>query len=227
MTNKFLLFVGCVLILLTPVTAGELYEVEDYLSATIGINPYGDGPPPVNTPRTPTSPSPSDNPFNPSPNDPAPVNSPPTPNSGDSGSDGNGNYNQIFGFGNQSSGSWTVGTKSGTQNRQTSETRDYLTQAILSGNGTIIRSRGKYARPENITKPKVESVPQVSAIPRLFREASDKRIVFKKIQKAIKNPYAGCYSTAFVVNDCSCDGYSLAVPTMIELRQDILTICLA
>lgn len=194
--------------------AGELYELEDYLEATTGDNPYDDPPPPV---RSPDVPSPTGSgPFSPLPNEPVPSNpdNPNSPTNGNSGFYGNGNFNS-FGFDNQSF--WT---NRGNQNQGT---RDYLVMAILTNKESLVRSRGRYAKKTGTIFGK--NVETVSAVPRFFRKTPDKQVAYQKVQKSIKTPFERCHKTFNVSPSYCYNGIENAFS--LTKQNSLLTLCLA
>jgi hypothetical protein len=192
--------INCLIVV--PVYAGELYETEDYLSSTIGINPYDDGPPPVGLPDFPSFSG--NSPFSPHPNNPLPDNSPDNGGSSDSGNYGNGNFNQLFGFDNQSF--WT---NYDNRNQTVIEIRDYLTQAILTNRGHFVRNRGRYAeQTQEITG---KNIGTLSVFSRFLRKTPDKQITYKKVQKSVKTPFERCYQTTFISADYLCDGFETSI----------------
>lgn len=211
-TIKMILCVFLVLVAV-PVYAGELYELEEYLEATTGNNPYDDPPPPV---RSPDSPSPSGgDPFVPmNPND-VPTNpvNPDSPTNGDSGSYGNGNFN-FFGSDNQSF--WT---NQENQSQSSNGTQDYLTQAILNRE-TFVRNRGKrYAKqtPE-IFKANVRALPTFS---RFFRKVEDQQIAVKKITRTFKiqgTRFDTCFDLSL---NGSCHDYSTTLSPVKGLQTTL------
>jgi hypothetical protein len=191
------MFIVCFLVCL-PIFAGELYEMEDYLASTIGMNPYdGDWGSPVDTLGSPPS---SDNfPSYPLSNDPIFDNGP--SGSGSNNSGGGGNFNQFFGF-NTTFSSWT---NYGNRNQSNSETKDYLTQAILTNFGGLIlfRRRGKY---EKATFHGIEGIQAVSIFSRYIRKVWDKQIAVAKITRTFKiqgTRFDSCFDVS--VNDFNID----------------------
>jgi hypothetical protein len=196
-----ILIISCLIVL--PVYSGELYETQDYFSSTIGIKTYDYVPPPVGSPDFPSF---SENsPFSPHPDNPVPDNSPDNNGgSSDFGNYGNGNFNQLFGFDNQSF--WT---NYDNRNQTVIEMRDYLTQAILTNRGHFVRNRGRYAKQtQEITG---KNIGTLSGVSRFLRKTPDKQITYKKVQKSIKTPFERCYQTTFISADYLCDGFETSI----------------
>jgi hypothetical protein len=205
--NKLFLFVGCFILSVTPVFAGELYELEEYLSAINVDNPYEDVPP-ITDVRPPAEPS-SDKPPDTPPNDSVPDSGQGSSGSGDnSDSYGSGNFNQSFGFG-FGQGSQT---NQNNQNRKTTEVRDYLTQATRTNLGgfSLYRSRGKRHAQTKETAC-LENVFALPKIPHRVRKVRDKQVAYKKVQKSVNITFEGCFKAALVSADYLYDGFEAAV----------------
>jgi hypothetical protein len=204
MNKIFLLVIGCLFLVNISSYAGELYETEEYLAAINVDNPYGDIPPVVDSDFDSFSGGGEES--NPRTGNPAPNTGPSNSGGGDnSGSYGEGNFNQFFGF---DSGSWTTGTK----NQTAIETKDYLTQAILTNAGGFIlyRNRGKrYAQTKETTC--LESVSALSIVPHRIRAVWDKQVAYKKIQRAVKTPFERCYTATVISDDYFGDGFETFV----------------
>jgi hypothetical protein len=199
--NKILLII-CLFVIVIPVYAGDLYETDEYLSAINVDNPYNDNSPPVMDSGLGTSSNGGNSP-DPLPKEPVPDSPDTSPdNSGDNRFDFSGkNFNQFLNFG---SNSWATGTK----NQNATKTNDYLTQAILTNNGTVYRSRGKRYEKTKETFYGIENLQMVSIIPYRVRKIRDEQVAYQKIQRTVKTPFERCYTATFISDDYLGDGFA-------------------
>jgi hypothetical protein len=212
--NKLILgFASWLVFTALPIYAGELYELEEYLSAINVDNPYGDtggGGAPVG----------NGSPFSPDGGSRNAPTSGPALSNGGSGGGGIGNWSS-FGGGSFNSLSNPFSTsrwqpQRSNQSQGKTNTRDYLTQALLTNTGGLVLRRDKGTRHAKKATQAFcfEDIQAVSVIPRRIREVWDKQIVHQKVQRAVKTPYERCYQTTLIADGYICDGFTLSVSSL-------------